>query len=400
MKVLAFYLPQFHPIPENDAWWGRGFTEWTNVTKSQPRFAGHYQPHLPADLGFYDLRLAQSRVAQAELAKHYGIDGFCYYHYWFNGKRLLEQPIDAMLASDQPDFPFCLCWANESWTRNWSGENRMVLQGQAHSAEDDEAHIAWLLKVFADHRYIKVDGRPLVAIYRSDLLPDAGETVARWRAAAQLGGFPDLYVVGVHNNFAQADEAVMLDRYGFDGVIEFQPSNRYLPAGSYANRIANKLRKLANAALVKLGADPARPRFRITSVLSYDKLAANAIAALKRPRAGKVFPTVIPSWDNSARRVDGARVVQNTDPAKYEAWLREAIRSAGASATESFVFINAWNEWAEGCHLEPDRKVGHGFLEATARAINAANSGERAVSAAPARDRPDIGGGKPALDRA
>jgi lipopolysaccharide biosynthesis protein len=382
MNVLAFYLPQFHPIPENDTWWGAGFTEWTNVTKSRPRFPGHYQPHLPADLGFYDLRLAQSRIAQAELARRYGINGFCYYHYWFNGTRLLGQPLDDLLASGEPDFPFCLCWANESWTRNWSGENKMVLQGQAHSAEDDDVHIRWLLKVFADRRYIKVDGQPLIVIYRSDLLPDAGATVERWRAAARAAGWPGLHVLGVLNNFAKVDEAVMLDRYGFDGVIEFQPSNRHLPNGSYANRIANKLRKLANAALVRLGADPAKPTFTVTSVHSYAGLANNAIAALKGPRPPRVFPTVIPSWDNSPRRTDGARVVQNTDPAPYEAWLREAIRSAGRSPGESFVFINAWNEWAEGCHLEPDREVGHGFLEATARAIGVA-SPQAAAARAP-----------------
>ena len=395
MNILAFYLPQFHPIPENDAWWGRGFTEWTNVTKSQPRFAGHYQPHLPADLGFYDLRLEASRCAQAELARRYGISGFCYYHYWFNGKRLLGQPVDEMLASAQPDFPFCLCWANESWTRNWSGEERMVLQGQAHSAEDDEAHILWLLEVFEDKRYIKVDGRPLIVIYRADLLPDAADTVRRWRAVARSRGVPDLYVVGVHNNFAKVDEATMQAQYGFDAVIEFQPHIRHIPAGSYPNRIANKLRKLANAALVRLGADAAKPRFRITSIHSYERLVKNAVATLRAPRAGKVFPSVIPSWDNSARRVDGARVLQNTDAAPYETWLREAIRAASGQGEESFVFINAWNEWAEGCHLEPDREVGHGFLQATERAINAASAARTPVTAL---DR-DPAMPRPALDR-
>jgi hypothetical protein len=320
MKVLAFYLPQFHPTPENDAWWGRGFTEWTNVTTSRPRFAGHYQPHLPADLGFYDLRLEASRCAQGELARRYGIDGFCYYHDWFNGKRLLGGPVD-------------------------------------------------------DARYIKVDGRPRIGIYRAELLPDAARTLRRWRTAARLHGFPDLYVVGVHNNFTQTDEGEMLDRDGFDAVIGFQPHLRHIRAGTWPNRIADKLRKLANAALVRFGADPANPPLRITSVHRCEPLAQNVIAALRGPRSGRVIPCVIPSWDNSPRRADGARVLQNTDPAPYEAWLREAIRAAGVEGGARFVFINAWNEWAEGCHLEPDREVGHGFLQATARVIAAAPAG-------------------------
>jgi lipopolysaccharide biosynthesis protein len=371
MKVLAFYLPQFHPIPENDAWWQKGFTEWTNVTKSRPRFKGHYQPHLPADLGFYDLRLEETRAAQAELARANGIDGFCYYHYWFNGKRLLQRPFDAVLSSGKPDFPFCLCWANESWTRNWSGENRMVLQAQEHSVEDDDNHIRWLLRAFEDERYIKLQGRPLMLVYRADLLGDAAATVKLWRNRAREHGFPDLFLGGVLNNFSKVDESAMFERFGFDAVIEFQPQARHLPKPAIQDRVRLKLSRTLNALALRFGGDASNPPLQVTERLDYEQFVNNAVAALQR-RSGdlrKIFPTVLPSWDNSSRRRDGARVVQNVDPRPYQRWLEAALDSAAHLGDDSIVFINAWNEWAEGCHLEPDQKVGHGFLEATKRAV-------------------------------
>ncbi len=192
-RLLAFYLPQFHPIPENDEWWGRGFTEWTNVTRARPLFPGHYQPQLPADLGFYDLRLPESRLAQAELARAHGIGAFCYYHYWFNGRRILQRPFDEMLSSGQPDFPFCLCWANENWTRAWDGMEREVLLGQRYSAEDDLDHIRWLCNAFADPRYLRINGRPLFLVYRIEDLPDPAATAERWRAEARALGIGELY---------------------------------------------------------------------------------------------------------------------------------------------------------------------------------------------------------------
>src|SRR2546422_3290767 len=192
MRVVAFYLPQFHPIPENDQVWGKGFTEWSNVVKTRPLFPGHYQPHLPADLGFYDLRLPEVREAQAGLAHAYGVSGFCYYHYWFNGRRLLHRPFDEVLRSGSPNFQFCLCWANENWTRRWDGGDHNVFVAQKHSLEDDERHIDHLISAFSDKRYIKIHGRPLLLVYRTGQLPAPAETAALWRRRVEAAGFPGL----------------------------------------------------------------------------------------------------------------------------------------------------------------------------------------------------------------
>src|SRR5881275_2844289 len=181
VRTIAFYLPQYHPIPENDAWWGKGFTEWTNVAKARPLFRGHYQPHLPADLGFYDLRLPEVRAAQAVLAREYGIDGFCYYHYWFSGKRLLNRPFDEVLTSGEPDFPFCLCWANENWTRRWDGKDADILLSQSHTPEDDLAFIQHIEPMLLTKNYIRIAGKPMVLVYRPSLFPDAAATADRWR---------------------------------------------------------------------------------------------------------------------------------------------------------------------------------------------------------------------------
>ncbi len=198
-RVIAFYLPQFHPIPENDAWWGAGFTEWTNVRKARPLFPGHYQPHVPADLGYYDLRDPGARQAQADLARAYGIYGFCYYHYWFNGKRLLSQPFDAVLESGKPAFPFCLCWANHHWNRAWDGQATQLLMQQTYSAQDDLAHIRWLAPAFRDARYIRVAGKPLFLVYNASDLPDALRTTSLWRDEAHRLGMGDLFLVKVES---------------------------------------------------------------------------------------------------------------------------------------------------------------------------------------------------------
>lgn len=344
-KLIAFHLPQFHPIPENDAWWGKGFTEWTNVSRATPRFPGHHQPQLPADLGFYDLRLPEAREAQADLAREYGIHGFCYYHYWFNGKRLLERPVEEILASGKPDFPFCLCWANENWTRRWDGAEQEVLIGQNYSDDDDRAHIQYLIEVFRDPRYIRIDGRPLILIYRARHLPDPKRTINIWRNEARKAGIDEIFVCRVENFFNERDNPHAL---GFDASVDFQPDwmvvtddnpSVVLPDGHF--------------------------------VVDYPDLVESQ---LSRPAVSHLrFPGVNPSWDNSARRKKNAFIVADSSPEAYEHWLTETLhRVADHPESQQLVFINAWNEWAEGNHLEPDQKFGRAYLEATKRALEKA----------------------------
>lgn len=354
-RALAIYLPQYHPIPENDAWWGKGFTEWTNVAKAQPLFPGHYQPHLPADLGFYDLRLPEVREAQAALARAYGVHGFCYYHYWFNGKLLLERPLREVLESGRPDFPFCICWANENWTRAWSGGEQNVLMKQDYSAADDREHIRWLLPYLKDRRYITVRGKPVLLIYRASLLPQLRQTVQIWREEAERAGLPGLYLMRMESNFRT--EMGALGDTDLDAAAEFQPRSIDVPG----------LRWAKGPLLGRVG----HYWYKGNKVRDYGDLAD---AALARPKPGYPrYPSVTPGWDNSPRRASsGLKSVLwiGSTPDRYERWLRQTLRRfTPFGPDEDFIFLNAWNEWAEGNHLEPDQKWGRAYLEATRRAL-------------------------------
>jgi lipopolysaccharide biosynthesis protein len=361
VRTIAFYLPQFHPIPENDEWWGKGFTEWTNVAKAKPLFPGHYQPHLPSDLGFYDLRLPATRSAQANLASEYGITGFCYWHYWFNGRRVLELPFNDVLSSRHPDFPFCLAWANENWTRRWDGEDHEILLAQQYTSADDYAHIGWLIGAFRDSRYIKIDGKPVFIIYRAHLLPNAAETAQRWREAVVKAGFPGLYLCMITGLRELDFDPTSI---GFDAAVEFQPNWDKLPGQEPTPK--NTLL----GTLFQQFATQGREAYLKNKVISYTKL-AETMMALPIPTY-KLFPCVTPGWDNSPRRKSGALIFTNSDPITYGRWLHHAIRRAMRRyrGDERLVFINAWNEWAEGNHLEPDLKYGTRYLEETKRAIN------------------------------
>lgn len=352
-RVLAFYLPQFHPIPENDAWWGPGFTEWTNVARGRPAFPGHDQPRLPGELGFYDLRLPEVMEAQAALARAHGVDGFCFYHYWFQGRRLLEAPVERMLASGRPDLPFCLCWANESWTRAWDGRSDEVLIAQEYSEDDDRAHLRDLLRYFADPRYVRVEGRPLFLVYRPSRLPDPRRTAAVWREEAARSGLPGLHLCGVESFF---EDRAGPEAYGFDAAVEFQPD--------WAN----------------LGEPLAHPAFGRHRVHDYGAFVA---AQLAKPAAPyRRYPCVTPRWDNTARRPGDSLILFNPDPEAYARWLAAALRGRRSRPRdERLVFVNAWNEWGEGCHLEPDLVAGRLWLEATRRAVAAAAAEERAALA-------------------
>ncbi|MEO8304043.1 MAG: glycoside hydrolase family 99-like domain-containing protein, partial [Betaproteobacteria bacterium] len=277
LRLIAFYLPQYHPIPENDRWWGDGFTEWTNVRKAKPNFAGHYQPHEPGELGYYDLRDPGVRDRQAALAREHGIHGFCYYYYWFNGKRLLERPLDEMLASGKPDFPFCVCWANENWTRRWDGREQDVLMAQHYSSDDSRAFIRSLFPLMRDRRYIQVDGRPLLLIYKIALIPELPATLALWRDECRNAGLGEIYLVAAMTTWEGNPEGM-----GLDAAVEFPPH------GHRAERVNDKL-ALSN------------PRFS-GWVFNFRSYVAQ-LMTMPRPDF-TLFRTVVPSWDNTARQQD------------------------------------------------------------------------------------------------
>jgi lipopolysaccharide biosynthesis protein len=356
VRALAFYLPQFHPIPENDAWWGLGFTEWRNVAPARPLFRGHYQPHIPADLGFYDLRVPETRESQAALARAHGIHGFVYYHYWFTGRRLLERPFREVLESGEPDFPFALCWANEDWTRAWDGASGEVLVGQQYSLEDDRAHIRHLLPAFADPRYVRVDGKPLFLVYTASRLPDPQRTTDVWREEAAHAGVGDLYLCRVEHDTETGDPVAL----GFDAAVDFQPAFKSLGRARRRSVPARAVRRihLSNQA------------YRWHRIYDYRTVVDHM---LSRPPVGyNRFPGVSPGWDNTPRRRSQAMVFRDSTPDEYERWLRatvDAFEPFGPG--EDLVFLNAWNEWAEGNHLEPCLRWGTAHLEATRRVLRA-----------------------------
>lgn len=365
VRIIAFYLPQFHPIPENDRWWGKGFTEWRNVIQAKPLFKGHYQPHLPADLGFYDLRVPETRDAQAELAQTYGITGFCYYHYWFNGHRLLNRPFDEVFGTGYPRLPFCLCWANENWTRRWDGLEGEVLMKQEYSHEDDYAHIEHLIRAFSDDRYIKIDGRPLFLVYRTAVLPNPARTAEIWKKACRAAGFPDLFLARVESHGRDVAPATI----GFDAAVEFAPHWTVLPSRRFRRdkwdvpqRVYNALQK---AGLMSWA-------YRTHQVYSYAALSERMQS--RPPVSYSRFRCATPGWDNSPRRQKEATIFYGSTPKLYERWLQALVRETLATRQndERIVFVNAWNEWAEGNHLEPDQRWGRGYLEATARAVRSA----------------------------
>jgi lipopolysaccharide biosynthesis protein len=353
IKPIAIHLPQFHPIPENDEWWGKGFTEWTNVTKAKPRFEGHYQPHLPADLGFYDLRLEEARLAQEEMAKKFGIHGFCYYHYWFNGKKVLYEPLDRKLENPKEDFPFMMCWANENWTRVWDGSNDDILLQQNYSEEDDRSHILHLITYFKDDRYIKVDGKPVFIIYRPNFFPNIEKTIQIWRDEVKKAGFPDIYI-GFSQNYEHQFEPTSK---GFDFAFEFQPHFHNVPQG------INYHQKLQKRIIRRVKKNLKLPIENLDKYYDYGDFAQKQ---MEKAFVKNVYPGITPMWDNSARKKVEPFVIHNSTPEKYKNWLQHIKEKyPWQDMSGSFLFINAWNEWAEGNHLEPCQKWGTKYLEVT-----------------------------------
>ncbi len=347
VRLLAYYLPQFHAFEENDGWWGKGFTEWTNIARGSPRFVGHYQPRVPRDLGFYSLDSADSMRRQIDMALAAGVHGFVFYHYWFNGRRLMERPLQRFLAEPGLEMPFALMWANENWTRRWDGADSEVLISQDYRPQDDAAMVAEFAAHFRDPRYIRLQGRPVLMIYRPGLIPEPARTIGRWREIfrTEFGEDPILVM-------AQSFGADDPGQFGLDGAIEFPPH--------------------------KLTSDlaPANPGFRYLDhdfrgkIYHYDDVVR---VSLDAPDPGyPLVRTAVPSWDNDARRQGHGIVLAGSTPAKYEAWLSQLVARAQAAPFfgEAIVCVNAWNEWCEGAYLEPDLHFGAAYLNATARAVS------------------------------
>lgn len=361
-RLIAFYLPQYYPIPENDRWWGPGYTEWTAVARSSPLFRGHRQPRVPGDLGFYDLRLPEARAAQADLARRHGIEGFCYWHYWFGGRRLLERPFAEVLASGEPDLPFCLGWANQAWTATWLGSGT-VLQDQPYSAEDDVAHARWLVDAFADPRYLRIDGRPLFLVYRPMDLPDPQRTTDTWRTETTRAGLPEPFLVGIDAFDIGRD----FRTDGFDGSLSFAPNLGLLPHMHQTPGLARPWRKAARTVRnLRLGVWD-------TTLKVHDY--RYALDQLRRRRADfthPYIPSVFVGWDNTPRRGEAGLIMVNDGTRHFEAALAELVDAAAAKPfDERLIFVNAWNEWAEGNYLEPDLASGHAKLEAVRRVVHA-----------------------------
>ena len=344
-RALAFYLPQYHPVPENDAWWGTGFTEWTNVTRAKKLFPGHRQPHLPSDLGFYDLRVPEAREAQAELAQRYGIAAFVYWHYWFGaGRRILERPFTEVLQSGQPSQPFILAWANQTWSGTWHGEpNRILLQQSYPGPEDDRAHFDAIVDAFRDDRYLTVDGRPIFYVFNPHELPSAAGFVDRWQSMARAAGLPGLYLVAEISDL------------GGGGAYYFTAAEDGFDAGVY-------LRLPSHKTPMTIAAMRATRR-----LMGGPEIYPYAREPLPRPAPfdGPFYqPSLYPNWDNTPRSKRNGLVLTGSSPERFRPHVREAIAHVQSrDPQERLVWIKSWNEWAEGNYLEPDEEFGHGWLQ-------------------------------------
>lgn len=378
-RLIAYYLPQYHPIPENDRWWGKGFTEWNNVRAAKPLFPGHYQPHIPAELGYYDLRNSDIRAAQAEMARAAGIEGFCYWHYWFgNGRRLLEKPVEAILASGQPDYPFCLGWANHSWTRKtWSvkglSDTSMLMEQLYPGKEDHIRHFHTLLPAFEDKRYICVDGKPVMSVFEPFAIPEVERFLALWRKLASDNGLPGIHFVGCARSMSTGLSSLSVRR----------------PVQALSVLLGNSSRSSAPyyQSVLDLGFDAVNSRGMTRAELKVNGVAKKGLLRLLNERFSgvvvdtyeyaeiikhlfsdedvweTVYPTLIPNWDRSPRSGKKALVWHNSTPELFGESVDEALELVSAKRdSRKLIFIRSWNEWGEGNHLEPDVEHGMGYL--------------------------------------
>ena len=359
-KIIAFYLPQYHPTPDNDKWWGRGFTEWTNVGKAKPLFKGHYQPKVPADLGYYDLRLPEVREAQAELAKEAGIYGFCYWSYWFgNGKEELELPFNEVLRLGKPEFPFMLCWCNESWYRKmWNKDaggniKELLLEQQYPGKEDIINHFYHRLPAFRDKRYIKYDNKPLFMIYDWQFYPDVSEFIKIWRELSKKEGFDDIIFIAHQRGELSISEEKKIFDMGFDYINYSNFSQVYKKSYNIFQRTKNKF---INIFIKK------------PIVISYRKFQKNFYNIIKYE--DKIFPTLYPNWDPTARRGYNTAILNDAQPIYFKELCKKVLLKLKEKKGLNIIFIRAWNEWGEGNYMEPDLKYGKGYIKALRDAIN------------------------------
>jgi hypothetical protein len=356
-RLIAHYLPQFHPIPENNLWWGNGFTEWTNTAKAKPLFPGHVLPNIPADLGYYDLRLADSQEAQADLARNYGVEGFCYWHYWFGGgKRLLELPLNQVLKSKKPDFPFCLAWANHTWSGIWHGNPSKVLIEQTYPGINDyKAHFYCMLEAFQDHRYMKIEGRNIFCIYRPTELKNPQLFINTWRALAKIEGAPDFFFIGI------TDYPWLIPDGDYDGFTTNPPVGQLPYQGVKGiNEEIEKEMLEANPTLAGT--------LKLPQIYTYATFIENAFP--ENTRDSKFFPCVMPNWDNTPRSGVNGFVLQGSTPELYRQHLEEAIGLVHAKPEDQkIIFVKSWNEWAEGNYLEPDLRFERRYLETTLKVL-------------------------------
>jgi hypothetical protein len=363
-RIFAIYLPQFHPIPENDIFWGKGFTEWHNVTSAVPQFKGHHQPHLPTELGFYDLRVPETMQEQSKLAAEHGIDGFMFYHYWFN-RPVMQKPLEIYLKLQNNKLPYYFCWANENWTRRWDGGESEVLLKQDYNETDNREHCEYLKQFFNDPNYVKVNGCPVLAIYRPTHIPDLKHWVENFRKTAVELGFKGVYLMYVLTHGRDSDVDVY--EKGFDSGLLFEPGWGGYTAGGLTVNFGDKLGKLLH--LMKLRKKP--PILYRHSMIRYDEY-VNARIQNYKPKPFKCFPSVFPNWDNSPRRrKGGGHIFINANPQTFKQWLEDSvIKFQPYSEEENFILVNAWNEWAEGNHLEPCNQWGRQYLEAVKEVVD------------------------------
>lgn len=372
VKLVALYFPQLHAIPENDEWWGKGFTDWVNVKRAVPQFRGHFQPRVPLDDRYYDQSQMETLKWQISLAKKYGVHGFCHYHYWFEGKQLLETPTNMMLASKEIDFPFCLAWANETWSRRWDGRDHHILQEQTHRADKPmwERHFNYLFRAWSDDRSIRIDGKPVFLIYRSHRIDKIDEMFDFWRGLAHQRGLPGLFLIAMKQYEYPMPEVLK----HFDGSMHFQPFEA-LYSPDYPGPVTDNSKLLRPFRLLpeKIQDLLRAIRYKFFPALTFYDYEAVWQQMLKVERDGGIptFPGAFVDWDNTARYVNRARIFKGASPERFSYWFKQLVaETAKRPPPEQLIFLNAWNEWAEGSYLEPDARHGYKYLEAVKDALD------------------------------